>query len=150
MAYNNNYNNKKPNNRFDNNADTEKRVDFTETTYVDTAENVIKVLAAANDGKPQPSTSKIRNILSLISDIYNDVMLENADGLNSNYVARIQYIKMRIVYEAGREKEVKNFVNESGLIYNINKIGNDKQKLILFCHYVEALVAYHRYYGGDD
>lgn len=160
MANYNNYNNRRPNNGYNQNRqqnnfssnkqNEEKRIDFTSTTYVDKAEEVIKVLADANRGKPKLSTSKIRNILSLVSDIYNDVMLEANSVLDEKYVSRIQYIKMRIAYEAGREPDVKNFVNEAGLIYNINKIGNDKQKLILFCHYVEALVAYHRFYGGAD
>lgn len=147
--YNKSYGNNKRQNGFNsNNRDIEKQIDFTPTTYVDKAEEVIKTLAGG--GKPKPSTSKIRNILALISDIYNDVMLEQGNALSDNYISRVQYIKMRIAYEAGRENDVKKFVNEAGLIYNINKIGNDKQKLILFCHYVEALVAYHRFYGGDD
>ena len=61
---------------------------------------------------------------------------------------------MRFVYEVGRDPRgyngVKDFVNKSKIIECIDQIGSDKEKFLLFCKYMEALVAYHKYYGGRD
>ena len=59
---------------------------------------------------------------------------------------------MRIAYEAGRDKDhsVRNFVEKAELFKIIDEIGENKENLMLFCRYMEALVAYHRYYGGKD
>ena len=58
---------------------------------------------------------------------------------------------MKLVYEYGRnEAGVQDFLKKSQLIEEIKKIGDDREKLIIYCKYVEALVAYHRYFGGQD
>ena len=57
---------------------------------------------------------------------------------------------MHTVYEAGRETAVKKFVEEAQLIEQIDKIKTDRKRLILFCHYMEALVAYRKFLGGRD
>ena len=57
----------------------------------------------------------------------------------------------------GREKasdkksnEVELFFTESGLLEIIDSIGSDIKKYENFASYVEALVAFHKYYGGGD
>lgn len=122
---------------------------LTKENYVDEAEKVMKKLSDEG-GKRRLTTSKIRNLLGMISDIYNDVRHVTEEKLDSEMVSRIQYLKMHIAYEAGREDTVKHFVEEADLFNVINNIGRSREKLILFCHYMEALVAYHRYYGGRD
>ena len=57
---------------------------------------------------------------------------------------------MRMAYEAGREKTVKNFLDTANLLQEINRIGKSKKALLEFCHYMEALVAYHKFYGGKE
>ncbi len=96
------------------------------------------------------STSKIRNILSMINDIYNDTLHYKEDKIDNELKGRVQYLRMRIAYEAGREKIVMDFEKKAHLMDYIKEIGDNKQNLILFCHYMEALVAYHKYYGGKD
>ena len=44
-----------------------------ENDYVDQAEQAIKKLSAKKDQKALVTTSKIRNLLAMVSDIYNDV-----------------------------------------------------------------------------
>ncbi|NDO45315.1 type III-A CRISPR-associated protein Csm2 [Clostridium sp. MD294] len=117
--------------------------------YVDEAEKVIKSMID-DRGKLQLTTSKIRNILSMVNDIYNDALHYKEDKIDSELKGRVQYLRMRIAYEAGREKTVKDFVEKADFIKNIKSIGDSKQNLILFCRYIEALVAYHKYYGGRD
>ena len=120
------------------------------TNYVDMAENAVKRLERNKNGNLILTTSKIRNILSMISTIYNEVIHHPADKLNEDMVERLKYLKMRFAYEAGREKAVKN-LNEVAKIFEIiDWVGNDKQRCILFCKYIESIVAYHKFNGGRD
>ena len=65
--------------------------------------------------------------------------------------AKLQMLRIRILYEAGRdERDVKPFVEKSKLLEYIKGIQMNREKFIQFAHYMEALVAYHRYYGGRD
>ena len=99
------------------------------------------------------TTSKIRNILAMTADIYNDVNdpSEMKGGiLSENIQARIRYLKIRIIYESGRENDVKNFVEESCIVDIINSIGDKKANYIRFSRYMEALVAYRKYLVSYD
>jgi CRISPR-associated protein Csm2 len=96
------------------------------------------------------TTSKIRNLLAMISEIYNDAMHTQGDSLDEDMQSRIAYLKMRFAYEAGREPAVKDFVKKAEIFEAIDSIGKNKEQLIVFCHYMEALVAYRKYYFGND
>ena len=122
---------------------------LTNENYVGEAEKVIRNLLDKNRGRIL-TTSKIRNILSMISDIYNDVGYLPGEGLNAEILGRIQYLKLHVVYEAGRERAVKDFIEEADLLSVIDSIGKSKEKFLLFCHYMEALVAYRKYLGKND
>ena len=127
-----------------------------EKTYVDQAEAVLDKLTAKfeKNGKwitPQiVTTSKIRNILSMAADIYDKVLQNKEEQLSDEIVSRIEYLRVRMIYECGREPKVKDFVNEAKLLDYVKMTGNDKKKYILFYHYLEALVAFHKYKGGKD
>ena len=127
-----------------------------EKTYVDQAESVLDKLTQKfeKNGKwitPQiVTTSKIRNILSMAADIYDNVLQNKDDQLSDEIVSRIEYLRVRIIYECGREPKVKEFVNAADLLDYIKMIGNDKKKYVLFYHYLEALVAFHKFKGGKD
>lgn len=129
---------------------------YNKTEYVNYAEEVMKNLKESSipDRRGEKSikvtTSQIRNILSMVSSIYDDANLIQGDTIDEDMQSRIMYLKMRIAYEVGRQDAVKEFVNKAGLLKYIDTIGNSKENLILFCHYVEALVAYHKFYGGRD
>ncbi len=114
--------------------------------YVDAAEAVMQRLA--EDRRNAITTSKIRNLLSLVSDIYNAENLRNDTKLLPESVNALTMMRIRVVYEAGREQKVKTFVREAKLLEYIKGIGTDREKLIAFAHYMEALVAYHRYLIG--
>ena len=125
-------------------------------TYVDQAEKVIKSMRVKNkNGRYRKglTTSKIRNILSLVTAIYNQVIHEPNPELSEDICQEIQYLRLRIIYEAGRDdkdQDVMEFVKKAELIENIQSIGKSREQLLLFCRYMEALVAYHRFYGGKD
>lgn len=120
---------------------------ITEENYVGKAESVITALIGR---KELLTTSKIRKLLAILSEIYTDARHDGKKELSDEIKSRIQYFKMRFVYEAGREKTVKAFWEAAQIERQIDKIGNSKKELILFCHYMEALVAYRKFLGGKD
>ncbi|MFA6808577.1 MAG: type III-A CRISPR-associated protein Csm2 [Eubacteriales bacterium] len=96
------------------------------------------------------TTSKLRNILTLINQIYNEAILQE-DKLPESTQDKIKYLKIRIIYEAGRDKKaMKGFVEKAKLLEKIDSIGSSKKRYIEFSRYFEALVAYHRFLGGND
>lgn len=120
---------------------------ITEENYVGKAESVITALIGR---KELLTTSKIRKLLAILSEIYTDARHDGKKELSDEIKSRIQYFKMRFVYEAGREKTVKAFWEAAQIEKQIDKIGNSKKELILFCYYMEALVAYRKFLGGKD
>ena len=127
-------------------------MNLTKTNYVEEAEKVVLTLGKDKNGQFSLTTSKIRNLLTMISSIYNDVLHIGSEQLNDDIVERLQYLKMRFAYEAGRNgnSSVKDLVEKAKIWSVINSIGRDKQKCIIFCRYMEAIVAYHKFYGGRD
>ena len=121
--------------------------------YLEYAEKVIEWLFERKDPKGRQvkivTTSKIRNILAMTSDIYNDVMLLRDNSLTDNVRDRISHLRIRCMYEAGRDGAVRDFVERSKLLDILPSVENRKD-YITFSHYMEALVAWHRYKGGKD
>lgn len=127
---------------------------LTEENYVETAEKAIKEICAQKSkrGNPIPpvTTSKIRNLLAMTAAIYNDVIVCQSDKLSEEIVGRINYLKIRFVYEAGREPKVKTLVEKAQLLEHLKEVGNSRSQYILFSRYMEALVAYRKFYGDHD
>lgn len=123
-------------------------IELTDENYVDQAKKVMDNLVKCRD--KLLTTSKIRKLLAMISDMYTKAKRLKSDVLNSDWISKIQYFKMHTIYEAGREPSVKKFVEEAQLIDQLDKIKTDRKKLILFCHYMEALVAYRKYSNVRD
>lgn len=130
---------------------------LTKRNYVDEADKVIKSLA---DNNQLTSTSKLRNILSMVSELRTDAQRSRDKQLDDDMQSRVQYLKMRIAYEVGRDPDrnpkknkkgkVEKFVENTGLINEISNIGDDRDNLLLFCDYMEALTAYHKFHGGKE
>ncbi|MBO6179605.1 MAG: type III-A CRISPR-associated protein Csm2 [Selenomonadaceae bacterium] len=122
-------------------------------SYVDEAKVVIEKLKNAKNqyGKPIKivSTSQIRNLLSMTADIYNQVKLSSADELTKDIKDQLQYLRVRIVYDAGREESVKDFV-KTGKILEKLKVVKTKEDYITFSRYMEALVAWRKYLCEKD
>ncbi len=127
---------------------------LTEDNYVDRAESAIKRLQKMKDKKdryiPIVTTSKIRNLLAMTAGIYNDVLNIKGERLPQDITGRIQYLKVRFVYEAGREQGVKNLVEKAEILECLDGIGSSRQNYILFSRYMEALVAFRKFIGGRD
>jgi CRISPR type III-A-associated protein Csm2 len=122
--------------------------------YVGHAEKVMRQMQNPNKyGKMSfgsLTTSKIRNILTLVNEIYNKVIISSEEKLDERIMNEIRYMKVRLVYESGREKAVAGFAQKSDIITAIDFIGDDRAKLIRYSRYLEALVAYFKFLGGDE
>jgi CRISPR-associated protein Csm2 len=123
-----------------------------EKGYTAKAEAVIQELQRSMGRNYQDfTTSKIRNILAMVSDIYNDLYGDQEVHLSQEMQNRIEYLKVRLVYECGREPRViKPFVEKAQLLPLLESIGDSSERFRSFARYMEALVAYHRFYGGKD
>ena len=124
-------------------------------SYVDEAQRIIDELYNGKDDKKDKknnkiTTSQIRGLLSGISDIYNDVVQLESNELTEDLKNRILYLKVQFVYESGRDQKVKEFINRTGMIRYIDNALKGKKEFIEMERYMEALVAYHRFYGGKD
>ena len=122
---------------------------------VDKAENVIKnlVKGARKNFKGEPdlvTTSKIRNLLAMNADIYNQVLTKSSEKLDDEICGRIEYLRVRFMYECGREPKVKEFVQQAEILEILKEIKQSKKNYLLFSRYMEALIAFHKYYGGRE
>lgn len=123
--------------------------------YVDLAEKAIKSLDNEKNDRGRPirvvTTSQIRNLLAMTADIYNEVMLLRQEQLDEELKGKISYLRVRCLYEAGRDESesVKAFVQNSSLLEILPTIVT-KKDYILFNHYMESLIAWHKYCHGKD
>ena len=127
---------------------------LTEDNYVKTAENVILKLSKEVDRRGNQNglvtTSKIRNLLAMTAEIYNDVINSTDEHLSQETIGRINYLKIRFVYEAGREKLVRSLVDEAQILSCLDDIKGSRKQFLLFSRYMEALVPYRKFYGQKD
>lgn len=117
--------------------------------YVDDAERLISEIYSDKNSK-KITTSKIRGILSMVNELYNAEKERTEKKLSDESIAGVQLLRVRLFYECGRDETVKSFVLKTSLIDYLKDIGYDREKFIKYAHYVEALVAYHRYFGGKN
>ena len=118
------------------------------------AEKVISRLQRDNYDKLKLTTTQIRKFLSAVNLLNNKVMIyrvqnQDTNNLSAELVAEVRYLKIKLAYQSGREATVKDFAIKSGLERAITDIGDSMSKYNKFSKYVEALVAYHKYAGGD-
>lgn len=140
--------------------------------YVAKAESVIKQLSRNEKNEILLNTSQLRKILSAITDVKNKVSVEaaknkdNIKKISPELQLEIRFLKTILVYQAGREIEkskeknnnkksnyitinaVDEFIEKADLISLLDKIGDDLKRFYRFCKYIEALVAFHKYYSA--
>lgn len=143
MGYpNNNY----PKRPYPGNRDVPQQVekrDFPQD-YVDFAEKLMK------DQYRNITTSKLRNILSLMMDVYNTEVLRTEAELLEESKVKLQMARIRIAYECGRDRNTKDFVEKAYLLSWLKAVGSSREQAIRYIHYLEAIVAYHRFWGGRE
>ncbi len=120
------------------------------------AENVILRLKKDGGGKLVITKSQIRKFLAAVNALTNkvdDYRARNprAVELSPELASAVKYLKVQLVYQAARNQtSVQPFVKQARLKERIDSIGTDLRAYEDFAHYVEALVAYHKFYGGED
>ena len=115
--------------------------------YVDEAERIMRSLMSQ---PKKVTTSKIRNLVSLVTDIYNTENIRTEEKLLPESIVKLNLMRVRVAYECGRDDTVKSFVAQTNLLEYLKGISTDRADLIRFAHYMEALVAFHRYFGGKE
>lgn len=102
-----------------------------EKNYVDRAERAILDLVKETEQdrrvKGIVTTSKIRNLLAMTADIYNQVLEQSREKLDEEVIGRIEYLRVRVMYECGREPQVRRFVEKAELIEILKEIGGSKK-----------------------
>lgn len=125
---------------------------------VQQAENVIKSLQRKDkQGKDiiYLKTNQIRKFLTAANMVANKVSIYRSKHpqekkLSGELVDEIRYLQVKLVYQAGRDKTAKEFIEAAGLLPMVKQIGSSIVRFEEFSRYVEALVAYHKFYGGKD
>ncbi|MCL2020035.1 MAG: type III-A CRISPR-associated protein Csm2 [Oscillospiraceae bacterium] len=120
--------------------------------YVDKAEAVINELRKPDErGKTQIlTTSQIRKQLAMTAELSTLAEKETNDTLNDELQSRIEYLRVQFVYQAGREPQVKSFVEKAKILEILKDINGNREKFLVFCKYMEALVAYRKFYVKED
>lgn len=124
-----------------------KRID--DTTYADFAQEKMEELSrdvVRGQKFGGLTTSKLRGIYGLVMNVYTKI---NEPSDFARHVSDLQYLKVKMAYEAGREDSVKNFLNKTYLRDLISYVKTYEQ-FLLYCRYAESLVAYFKFYGGKD
>lgn len=118
------------------------------------AELVIKKLSD-NGQRNMLTRSQIRKFLAAFTSVTNKVEVEKRrnpakDEMSVQLSAEVKFLKVKLVYQAGRERLVREFVEESNLLAKIDNVGKSFAKYKELANYMEALVAYHKFNGGRD
>ena len=153
MAYSNNqgrpYTQGRPTNQ-NHVASKKLTILFTDDTYVNEAEAVIQEMKQTNfrEYRDTLTMSQLRNLSSLTSNIYDEVQNNDVSQVSD----KLAYLRVQFVYQSGRNAAIKKLVELADILGILKTIQakNDRSTIIRFCRYMEALVAYFKYYGGQD
>lgn len=127
---------------------------------VDKAELAIKSIRKPNKKNHDKlvielKTNQIRKILTAVNILKNKVDIykianPQAKKLDEELQMEIEFLRVSISYQVGREKLVREFVEKADLLNMVKNINGDIKAFENFCRYIEALVAFHKFYGGQE
>lgn len=125
-------------------------IKFKNSTYVDEAKIVISELKKVNFrvSGDTLTTSQLRNLLSFTSSIYDEARNQGIESV----LDRIAYLRVQFIYQSGRNAAVRKLVDLAQIdtIIRVIQQNKDEKYLMRLCHYMEALVAFFKYYGGKE
>ena len=122
---------------------------LTSENYANTAERLMRGFMEDYSSKPDKeklSTSKLRGIYAMVMNVYTRA---NSPQEYQACKSDIQYLRVRMAYEAGREPAVRSFLLKTRLMDVLDKVETYDQ-FMLYCRYAESLVAYFKFFGGKD
>ena len=119
------------------------------------AEAVVQKLPKDRYGNIALKTSQLRRFLSAVNAVTNRIMVYHARHLDERQLplelaSEVKYLKVKFAYQAGRMREVQKFGEAARIKEHIDEIGDSFERYQGFARYMEALVAYHKFYGGHD
>lgn len=118
---------------------------LTDENFANTAEHLMEGYLKKPEGA-KLTTSKLRGIYAMVMNVYTKI---NSVQDFERYKSDIQYLKVRMAYEAGREESVKTFLAKTKLMDVLGKVETYEQ-FLLYCRYAESLVAYFKFFVGKD
>lgn len=148
------------NHRVNRNQDTQVRADYNNDIPNDLADfsaNAINDLAEKSCKEVfsrNIKTNQIRNFFSHINTIqmsYKKARNEYNSGIERDLIL----LKPKLAYAAGRQNrnQQESYKQFTGLLSKaIDSVVSSKEQKIALCNFfalVEAIVAYHKFYGGD-
>ena len=113
---------------------------FKDETYVDEAEKVInKIKNYKCKKEDRVTTSKLRKLLALTSEIYDELRANGIDAV----MDKIVYLQIQFVYQGGRYKGMKNFIEQAQLIEILKKIqqSKDPKDFVPICNPLKATIS---------
>ena len=119
------------------------------------AKKIVEKLSRDRNNNIELSTSQIRKFLAGLNGIHNRILAYQGTGeiigdqLPPDIVDEIEYLKIKLIYQSGRERKVKDFMQLAELEKRIDSIGNSKKKFEEFHRFIEGIVAYHKFEGGN-
>lgn len=126
--------------------------------YVDQAERVMRELhdkEVKNTKYKMVTKAQIRKFLTAVNSVTGEVeqyrLLQQGTKLPEDLRMQVKFLKVKLAYQIGRMgTPVKDFNDKAELMDWIDGIGDSVEKYQKFARYVEALVAFHKFYGGKD
>lgn len=128
---------------------------------VEIADRAQKVMEKLCKNRNVVTTSQIRKFLTAVNTVTEKVnvfRIQNPDAaekLPEDLQAEIKYLKIKLAYQIGRNNgkwgnPVKDFADSADLMQEIDAVNDSTKAWQAFANYMEALVAFHKFYGGRD
>ncbi len=95
-------------------------------------------------GNVKITYTKLRSLLTMIAALSNQLKQEERP-LSDFEQSQADRFLIQLVYESGRDPNVKSFIEQAGLLNRTKEIKSTMDILQLH-QYMEALVAYHKFY----
>jgi CRISPR-associated protein Csm2 len=115
------------------------------------AENLGKKLAPENNDSNAMTSSQLRNFFGGLKKIQLEAKVQKDEEFN---LLKVKLLKPKLAYAKGRATSTpKTKYNRIGIFYDEVAVAIDaiqtKQHLLNFVDWIEAVVAYHKFYGGN-
>ena len=102
------------------------------------------------------TTNQIRKFLTAVTTLTNKITLyrhqqEQTRELSEDLAKEVRFLKVKLAYQVARgNKGVKRFAEDTQLKEYIDTVGTDLKEYMAFAQFIEALVAYHKFYGEKE
>jgi len=102
------------------------------------------------------TTNQIRKFLTAVNTLTNKITLyrhqqEQTRALSEDLAKEVRFLKVKLAYQVARgNKGVRRFAEDTQLKEYIDTVGTDLKEYMAFAQFIEALVAYHKFYGEKE